>query len=49
MGSTVALESQIIQNDVREVGINENRWYPFAWANQLREFPGKNLPIAVVL
>ncbi|CCH67871.1 FIG00566093: hypothetical protein [Richelia intracellularis HH01] len=29
------LKSQIIQNRVREVGINPNYWYPVAWADQV--------------
>lgn len=29
------LESQTVQNRIREVGINPNHWYPVAWANQL--------------
>ncbi len=37
MRHSVALESQVIQNRVREVGINENRWYPVAWAHQLKK------------
>jgi phenylpropionate dioxygenase-like ring-hydroxylating dioxygenase large terminal subunit len=30
------LESQTVQNRIREVGINPNHWYPVAWANQLQ-------------
>ena len=37
MGQSVALKGQALQNKVREVGINENYWYPVAWANQLNK------------
>lgn len=30
------LESQAVQNRIREVGINPNHWYPVVWANQLK-------------
>ena len=36
MDATVTLKSQVIQNKVREVGINEDRWYPVAWTHQLK-------------
>ncbi|HEY9664728.1 MAG TPA: aromatic ring-hydroxylating dioxygenase subunit alpha [Allocoleopsis sp.] len=35
MELATTLKSQTIQNKVREVGINENYWYPVAWAEQL--------------
>jgi renierapurpurin 18,18'-hydroxylase len=37
MTVSITLKSQIIQNQVREVGINENCWYPVAWAYQLKK------------
>jgi phenylpropionate dioxygenase-like ring-hydroxylating dioxygenase large terminal subunit len=36
MEIATTLKSQIVQNRVREVGINPNHWYPVEWANQLR-------------
>ncbi|MEC4983937.1 MAG: aromatic ring-hydroxylating dioxygenase subunit alpha [Oscillatoria sp. PMC 1068.18] len=40
-----ALTSQIVRNQVREVGINPNYWYPVAWANQLQ--PEKILAVTI--
>jgi phenylpropionate dioxygenase-like ring-hydroxylating dioxygenase large terminal subunit len=45
MELAVTLKSQTIQNKVREVGINENNWYPVAWANKLK--PGEVVPVTV--
>jgi phenylpropionate dioxygenase-like ring-hydroxylating dioxygenase large terminal subunit len=39
------LQGQTIQNQVREVGINPNYWYPVAWSYQLN--PGAVLPVMV--
>ncbi|NJO39965.1 MAG: aromatic ring-hydroxylating dioxygenase subunit alpha [Cyanobacteria bacterium CRU_2_1] len=36
MELATTLKSQTIQNRIREVGINENYWYPVAWADQLK-------------
>ncbi|NBD33797.1 MAG: Rieske 2Fe-2S domain-containing protein [Cyanobacteria bacterium] len=30
------LQSQTVQNRIREVGINPNHWYPVAWAHDLK-------------
>lgn len=43
MELATALNGQIIQNKVREIGINPNHWYPVAWADKLQ--PGKVLPV----
>lgn len=45
MTSSVALKSQVIQNSVRETGIDENCWYPVAWSHQLT--PEKTLSVTV--
>lgn len=45
MELATTLTSQTIQNNVREVGINPNYWYPVAWANQLK--PGKIMPVVI--
>jgi renierapurpurin 18,18'-hydroxylase len=45
MELAVTLKSQTIQNKVREVGINENNWYPVAWADKLK--PGEVVPVTV--
>lgn len=39
------LQSQTVQNRVREVGINPNYWYVVAWAHELK--PGKILPVTI--
>jgi renierapurpurin 18,18'-hydroxylase len=39
------LKGQTVQNQVREVGINPNHWYPVAWAEQLK--PGQVMPVTV--
>lgn len=39
------LKGQTVQNQVREVGINPNHWYPVAWAEELQA--GQILPVAV--
>lgn len=33
---TTTLQSQTVQNRVREVGINPNHWYAVAWAHELK-------------
>lgn len=43
--SSVALESQVVQNSVREIGIDENCWYPVAWSHQLK--PGRVIPVTI--
>lgn len=45
MDIETTLKSQIVQNRVREVGINPNHWYPVEWANQLK--PGEVMPVKV--
>lgn len=45
MELAVTLKSQTIQNKVREVGINENCWYPVAWADQLKT--GQVVPVKI--
>jgi renierapurpurin 18,18'-hydroxylase len=45
MELATTLTSQTIQNNVREVGINPNYWYPVAWANQLK--PGAVMPVVI--
>ncbi|MCY7282837.1 MAG: Rieske (2Fe-2S) protein, partial [Cyanobacteria bacterium CAN_BIN43] len=39
------LKGQTVQNQVREVGINPNHWYPVAWAEQLKV--GQVMPVTV--
>jgi renierapurpurin 18,18'-hydroxylase len=39
------LKGQTVQNQVREVGINPNHWYPVAWADQLK--PGQVMPVTL--
>ncbi|GAB4382031.1 MAG: hypothetical protein Kow00121_41660 [Elainellaceae cyanobacterium] len=36
MELATALQSQTVQNRVREVGINENYWYPVSWSERLK-------------
>jgi renierapurpurin 18,18'-hydroxylase len=36
MELATTLKGQTVQNQVREVGINPNYWYPVAWADQLK-------------
>ena len=36
MELAIALTGQTVQNQVREVGINPNYWYPMAWADRLK-------------
>lgn len=45
MELATALNGQIIQNKVREIGINPNHWYPVAWADKLKT--GKALPVTL--
>lgn len=45
MQLSTTLKGQTIQNQVREVGINPNYWYPVAWANQLK--PNQIIPVKV--
>ncbi|ASC69373.1 Rieske domain/chlorophyllide a oxygenase domain protein [Halomicronema hongdechloris C2206] len=35
MESSISLKHHVIQNRIRQVGINENYWYPVAWSHQL--------------
>lgn len=39
------LRGQTVQNQVREVGINPNYWYPATWASELK--PGQVLPVVI--
>lgn len=39
------LTGQTVQNQVREVGINPNYWYPVAWSHQLKQ--GHVLPVTI--
>ncbi|MEM7716424.1 MAG: aromatic ring-hydroxylating dioxygenase subunit alpha [Cyanobacteria bacterium P01_A01_bin.68] len=39
------LRSQTVQNQVREVGINPDYWYPATWASELK--PGQVLPVVI--
>jgi renierapurpurin 18,18'-hydroxylase len=45
MELATTLKGQAIQTRVREVGINENHWYPVAWAHQLKA--GQVIPVVV--
>lgn len=45
MELATTLKSQIVQNRVREVGINPNHWYPVGWADQLK--PGEVQAVTV--
>ncbi|MCU0566122.1 MAG: aromatic ring-hydroxylating dioxygenase subunit alpha [Oculatellaceae cyanobacterium Prado106] len=45
MELATTLKGQTVQNQVREVGINPNHWYPVAWADQLKA--GQVMPITV--
>jgi renierapurpurin 18,18'-hydroxylase len=45
MELATTLRGQIIQNRVREVGINKNYWYPVRWANQLQ--PGQVVSVTI--
>jgi phenylpropionate dioxygenase-like ring-hydroxylating dioxygenase large terminal subunit len=45
MELATTLKGQTIQNQVREIGINPNYWYPVAWADQLRV--GQIVPITL--
>lgn len=45
MELTTTLKSQIVQNRVREVGINPNHWYPVCWADQLK--PNEVKPVVI--
>ncbi len=45
MDIETTLKSQIVQNRVREAGINPNHWYPVEWANQLK--PGDVMPVKI--
>jgi renierapurpurin 18,18'-hydroxylase len=45
MELTTELKGQTVQNQVREVGINPNHWYPVAWAEKLK--PGQVVPVTV--
>ena len=45
MEHVTTLRGQALQNQVREVGINPNHWYPVAWAAQLQ--PGEVTGVTV--
>ncbi len=45
MELATTLNSQTVQNRVREVGINPNYWYPVGWANQLKV--GEIIPVMI--
>jgi renierapurpurin 18,18'-hydroxylase len=45
MELNTALIGQNIQNQIREVGINRNYWYPVSWADQLN--PGQIIPVTI--
>jgi nitrite reductase/ring-hydroxylating ferredoxin subunit len=45
MELATTLKGQTIQNKVREVGINENHWYPVAWSQHLKA--GEVIPAVV--
>lgn len=45
MELATTLKGQTIQNRIREVGINENYWYPVAWAHELK--PSQVIPVMV--
>ena len=45
MELTPTLQSQTVQNRVREIGINPNHWYVVAWAHELK--PGEILPVTI--
>ncbi|BAZ09928.1 Rieske [2Fe-2S] domain-containing protein [Calothrix sp. NIES-4071] len=45
MELATTLKSETIQNNIREVGINPNYWYPVAWASQLKI--GKIIPVMI--
>ena len=45
MDSVATFQGQPLLNQVREVGINPNYWYPVAWADQLR--PGEVTGVVV--
>ncbi len=39
------LTSQVVENNVREVGINPNYWYAVGWADGLKI--GKIMPVVI--
>jgi hypothetical protein len=45
MDSVATFQGQLLLNQVHEVGINPNYWYPVAWADQLR--PGEVTGVVV--
>lgn len=45
MELAIELKGQTVQNQVREVGINPNHWYPVAWAEELKA--GQTVPVTV--
>ena len=45
MELSTTLQSQRFQDHIREVGINQDCWYPVGWANQLQ--PGQLVPVTV--
>ncbi|MEM9542812.1 MAG: aromatic ring-hydroxylating dioxygenase subunit alpha [Cyanobacteria bacterium P01_E01_bin.42] len=45
MQLTTTLKEQVVQNRIREVGINPNYWYPVGWADRVK--PGQIIPVTV--
>ncbi len=45
MELATTLKRQVLQNRVREVGINPNYWYAVAWANELK--PEHMIPVVI--
>lgn len=45
MELATTLEERQIQNRIREVGINPDRWYPVAWADRLQ--PGNTIAVTI--
>ncbi len=45
MELNTTLSSQNVQNQIREVGINRNYWYPVSWADQLKA--GQIIPVMI--
>ena len=45
MELTATLSEHIVQNRIREVGINPNYWYPVSWADRVK--PGQIVPVTI--
>lgn len=45
MELVTTLKAQTVQNQIRQVGINPNHWYPVAWSHQLKS--AHTLPVMV--